>query len=315
MATHGHRQLPLVLSLSLLVSVALWGGCSEPKDVETSPPDAGTLPTDAGTLPTDAGTLPTEPARATLHVATWNLKQFPATADAPARVAEALLALDADVIAVQEVAEPAAFQTLVQAMPGYQGVLGTPQAGLPPIRVGLLWRTSTVALGASADLFTASPLFPRPALRADFDVAGVGARFTVITVHLKAGTTQSDEQQRIDSAQALVGQLAEIVNAGEDEVLLLGDFNEAFGDRRAAEFFGTFEGDAGHTVLTRALAQTGQVTFIPAKIVLDHIVSTPGLKEEIGTATPSAITGLATPDGGTALSDHHPVRLELIFSE
>lgn len=309
MATHGHRRLPLVLPLTLLASVALWGGCSEPKDVDTSPPDAGTLPP-------DAGSLPTEPAQATLHVATWNLKQFPATSDAPARVAEALQVLDADVIAVQEVADPAAFQTLVQAMPGYQGVLGTPQTGLPPIRVGLLWRTSTVALGASADLFTASPLFPRPALRADFDVAGVGARFSVITVHLKAGTTQNDEQQRIDSAQALVGQVAEIVNAGEDEVLLLGDFNEAFGDRRASEFFGTFEGDAGHTVLTRALAQSGQVTFIPAKIVLDHMVSTPGLKEEIGASTPSAVTGLATPaDGGTALSDHHPVRLELIFSE
>lgn len=301
MAIHGHRHLPLVLSLTLLAPVALWGGCSEPKDITASP---------------DAGTLPIEPARATLHVATWNLKQFPATSDAPARVAEAMQALDADVIAVQEVADPTAFQTLVNAMPGYQGVLGTPQAGITPIRVGLLWRTSTVALGTSEVLFTSSPLFPRPALRADFDVAGMGARFSVITVHLKAGTTQSDEQQRIDSAHALVGQLAEIQNAGEDEVLLLGDFNEAFGDRRAAEFFGTFEGDAGNTVLTRALQQSGQVTFIPAKIVLDHLVSTPGLKEEIGTSTPSAVTGLATPaDGGTALSDHHPVRLELTFSE
>jgi endonuclease/exonuclease/phosphatase family metal-dependent hydrolase len=299
MATHGHRHLPLILALTLIAPVALWGGCSEPTD--TSP---------------DAGTPPTEPAKATLHVATWNLKQFPATSDAPARMAEALQALDADVIAVQEVADPAAFQTLLNAMPGYQGVLGRPQAGNTPIRVGLLWRTSTVALGKSEELFTSSPLFPRPALRADFGVAGVGAHFSVMTVHLKAGTTQADEQQRIDSARVLVGQLAEIQNAGEDEVLLLGDFNEAFGDRRAAEFFGIFEGDAGHTVLSRALQQSGQVTFIPAKIVLDHMVSTPGLKEEIGTSTPSVVTGLATPsDGGTALSDHHPVRLELSFSK
>lgn len=301
MATPNHRHLPLVLSLTLLAPVALWGGCDEPKDITPSP---------------DAGTLPIEPARATLHVATWNLKEFPATLDAPARFAEAMQALDADVIAVQEVADPTAFQTLVDEMPGYQGVLGTPQAGNTPIRVGLLWRTSAVALGTSEVLFASSPLFPRPALRADFDVVGVGARFSVLNVHLKAGTTQSDEQQRIDSAHALVGQLADIEKAGEDEVLLLGDFNEAFGDRRAAEFFGTFEGDAGHTVLTRALEQSGQVTFIPAKIVLDHLVSTPGLKEEIATSVPSAVTGLAAPaDGGTALSDHHPVRLELTFSE
>jgi endonuclease/exonuclease/phosphatase family metal-dependent hydrolase len=113
-----------------------------------------------------------------------------------------------------------------------------------------------------------------------------------------------------------VEQLARIESTGEDEVLLLGDFNEAFGDWRAAEFFGTFEGDAGNTVLSRALEQSGQVTFIPARLVLDHMVSTPGLKEELGTATPSVVTGLAVPaDGGTALSDHHPVRLELIFSE
>ncbi len=273
--------------------MVLWGGCDAPEVINAPP----------------------EPAKATLHVATWNLKQFPATSEAPARVAEAMQALDADVIAVQEVQDPAGFQTLVKAMPGYQGVLATPQAGLTPIRVGLLWRTSTVALGTSEELFTSSPLFPRPVLRADFDVAAVGARFSVITVHLKAGTTQADEQQRIDSARALVGQVAAIQNAGEDEVLLLGDFNEAFGDRRAAEFFGTFEGDAGYTVLTRALEKSGEVTFIPAKIVLDHVVSTPGLKEEIGTATPSAVTGLARPaDGGTALSDHHPLRLKLTFS-
>lgn len=296
MTTHGHRRLPLILSLALIAPVALWGGCSDSKDPHPSP---------------DAG-----PTKATLHVATWNLKQFPATPDAPARVAEAMQVLDADVIAVQEVADPAAFQTLVEAMPGYQGLLGRPQTGTPPIRVGLLWRTSTVALESSEDLFTASPLFPRPALRADFGVAGVGTRFSVMTVHLKAGTTAADEQQRIDSAHALVGQLAEIENAGEDEVLLLGDFNEAFGDRRAAEFFGTFEGDAGNTVLSRALEQSGQVTFIPAKLVLDHMVSTPGLKEELGTSTPSVVTGLAAPaDGGTSLSDHHPVRLELTFSE
>ncbi|NMO21172.1 hypothetical protein HPC49_28655 [Pyxidicoccus fallax] len=280
--------------------MALWG-CSEPTDPPVSP---------------DAGSPPTEPAKATLHVATWNLKDFPATSEAPARVAAAMQALDADVIAVQEVADPAAFQTLVNAMPGYQGVLGTPQSVNPPIRVGLLWRTSAVTLGTSEELFTASPLFPRPALRADFGVAGVGARFSVMTVHLKAGTTQADEQQRIDSARVLVEQLDAIENAGEDEVLLLGDFNEAFGDRRAAEFFGIFEGDAGNTVLSRALEQSGQVTFIPARIVLDHMVSTPGLKEEIGTSAPSVVTGLAAPaDGGTALSDHHPVRLELVFSE
>ncbi len=284
------RSLPLVLPCTLTALLALTA-CPGPAEPGGTP---------------DAGSA--APIEVPVHVATWNLKQFPAETDSPARFAEAISALDVDVLAVQEVEDPAGFESLLDALPGYEGVLGAPQAGATPIRVGLLWRTAEIRRVESAELFGSNALFPRPALRADFEVVGNGAQFAVINVHLKAGIQSADEQQRIDSAKALVEELVRIEDSGEDEVLLVGDFNEAFGDARAPEFFGAFEGDNGHKVLTRALEKSGAVTFLPAGIVLDHMVASPGFDEELREAEPTVVTAPGS------LSDHHPVRLELTFS-
>ncbi len=243
MTTHCRRSLLLARPYLVAAFLALLG-CTGPGAQEPTP---------------DAGLSP--PVQVPVRVATWNLKQFPAEADSPSRFAGAIDALDVDVLAVQEVEDSAAFQVLVDALPGYEGLLGAAQPGPTPIRIGLLWRTSQIRRVRSSELFVSNALFPRPALAADFEVVEAGTQFTLVNVHLKAGTSSADEQQRIDAAKALVEELVRIEDSGEDEVLLVGDFNEAFGDSRAPEFFGAFEGDAGYTVLTRALEALGRSDF------------------------------------------------------
>ncbi|MGA9519862.1 MAG: endonuclease/exonuclease/phosphatase family protein [Myxococcaceae bacterium] len=268
--------------------------------------------------PTPATPLPDavpEPTPVPVRIATWNLRQFPASPEAPGRFAAAVQALDVDLLAVQEVEDADAFAQLLQALPAFEGVLGPPQAGSSPLRVGVLWRRDRLSLVDQRELFTTSTaLFPRPPVRVDFEVVDTDSRFTAINVHLKAGTGGEDEQQRIDSAHVLASEIDAIVAAGEDEVILLGDFNEAFTDPRAAEFFGVFEARAGTRVLTRALDDAGQITFLPAKLVLDHMVTTSGLDEELHGQTAQAVTHPAwEPDGAAALSDHRPVRVETTF--
>jgi hypothetical protein len=59
-----------------------------------------------------------------VHIATWNARQLGADGGTGEGVAEVLSSLEADLIALQEVASPVAFEAVLSKLPEYEGVLG-----------------------------------------------------------------------------------------------------------------------------------------------------------------------------------------------
>jgi endonuclease/exonuclease/phosphatase family metal-dependent hydrolase len=171
----------------------------------------------------------------------------------------------------------------------------------------VLWKPDVLDVQSVENLFTSgaeAASFPRPPLTWKTTVTARAAELRVVAVHLKAGARAADEQARITALAALEQNIH-----NDSATLLLGDFNEALSDPRSAEAFAPFTGDR-YRVQTLALADAGVVTFLPAHLYFDHIVSTVAL--DAGTVT---IPPLDTTVSGYQqnVSDHLPVVLDVAF--
>ncbi len=108
----------------------------------------------------------------TLDIATWNLHGFAESAETVGLVADAIVAMDLDVVALQEIAMSSRFNQLVQQLPGWAGYRA-PSGG--DWSLAYLWRTDTVTAGPDAiiEIFPdqGSP-FPRAPLVFNFSYDG-----------------------------------------------------------------------------------------------------------------------------------------------
>jgi endonuclease/exonuclease/phosphatase family metal-dependent hydrolase len=262
-----------------------------------------------------------------LDVGAWNLKNFPcgnasdslvcrdSTEDTPALVASIIRQLDVDLLAVEEIDDEAAFDDVVAALPGMQGVLspheyfdGTYQ------KVGFIWKTDVLDGDAAdaATLFDGDDSFPRPPLLMPFTWKGAGAPFTfdAVAVHLKAGGTDDDVRRRRESIAALDEFIAQFT--GAPDVVILGDYNERVTDAQGESVFAPFEDAARYDIRTQAPAAAGAVSFIPSGAVIDHIVTTRAVDGVAG-AQDAVIPRI---DADVAhyldrVSDHLPVFLQV----
>ncbi|MCK6587517.1 MAG: endonuclease/exonuclease/phosphatase family protein, partial [Polyangiaceae bacterium] len=252
-------------------------------------------------------------------VATWNLKEFPQMPSSAGAVAGVVGDLGVDLLAVQEIEDEGALGEVAKMLGASYALNSLASAGTGP-RLGLLWRPSVldVDAGGVTARFVGDPAFPRPAVRADVRLKDrPDTSFTVWVVHLKAGTQAADEETRRQAVIAIDAAVREEIAAGSDsDVLILGDFNEAPSDPKSAEVFAPFLGaPADYNHLTWPLAQSGAVTFLPAGIMLDHIIATRDLDEELSGGAPEVPpVDAAIADYQNAVSDHRPVivRLDLL---
>lgn len=170
----------------------------------------------------------------TLEVVTWNLGRFGDGGEETRLAALAIAALDADVVALQEITSPAQFAALDQALAGYDGALGSGAA--EDLNLAFLYRNDgslmdvavTAPLAADADLFPSPPL----QLTADF----LGAPVAVLNVQLACcGDGALDRTDSLDEEnrrfQALL-QLKQFLTdeLGDVAVVVAGDFNDALDD-------------------------------------------------------------------------------------
>lgn len=165
-----------------------------------------------------SGTAPGKGAG--LRVATWNLRNFPDPAQDPGRLRERLHGLDADLLAVQEVHDPAALQAL---LPGFTLALSE-HGGRGHQRLGVAFDPQVLALVEPGREHP--ELSMRGHVRPGFSVylraqAG-GPDFHALVVHLKAmrdGYTLRTQQwsQLADLARDLLRR--------DPDLIVLGDFN------------------------------------------------------------------------------------------
>lgn len=186
------------------------------------------------------------PAKATaLRVVTWNLGNFPRDDQDFERLEHWIARLEPDVLALQEIRDPA---RLEQLLPGWEGAISE-GGGRGHQRVAVMWRPETISqLGAARehDALTLGGRV-RPALSVYLQAGLDGPDFHVVVVHLKAkpdGLAQ--RQQQWPELVQVIRDLEHDARQGDRDVVLLGDFNTTGGldrdaNRELAELRDTFQ--------------------------------------------------------------------------
>ena len=263
-----------------------------------------------GPPPVDDDLVPPVGSAATFDIASWNAENFPKSARAIDLLADLIASLDVDLIVFEEIASVQAWNDLLARLPAYEGVLSSHRYA-PTLyqKLGFLYRKGLVTVGPAELLFTSDNYgFPRPAMKVHVEAAGLD--FDAIGVHLKAGSSTDDAARRAAAVQVLDAYLrAQIDGGGEDEVVVLGDYNEVITDAEGRQVLAPLHGASDrYRFLTEPAALAGEHTFISSNMVIDHIVVTAGLYDEVGAAR-AVIPRLETmvPRYDPDLTDHLPV--------
>jgi len=265
---------------SLASLLALVAGCDltrDPVEVDAAPPPDGPH------VPRH-DLVPAVGSATTLDLAAWNIENFPKSPRTVALAADVITSLDLDLVVVEEVASVAAWNELLAILPEHEGVLSTHRYTPTSYqKIGLIYRAGAVTVGTPELLFTTdSYAFPRPPFKVH--VTAGGYDLDLIGVHLKAGGAPDDGDRRAAAARTLDAYLAaQVAGGGEDEVIVLGDYNEVVTTTEGRTRLAPLLDPARYRLRTEEVALAGGLSFVPTPgRVIDHILTTAGLEAELG---------------------------------
>jgi len=120
-----------------------------------------------------------------LEVITWNIEFFPHNGDLTVTyLSQIIEALDADIIAFQEVAEVDVFYQMINAIDGYDAFVGTTD---DLIKLAYAYKTEVIQLNAVYEIYTGSeyylPYLRRPLV---MECTYKNENFVIINNHFKA---------------------------------------------------------------------------------------------------------------------------------
>ena len=292
------KQRFALIALSFLAVFILTNACLDPvegTDTGTNAPDAAavdTLNLDAGSqsqdadLVRDAGSadisvgLQSQGQSNKLELATWNIQDFPKAGDETVNnVVGIIHDLQLDLIAVEEISDMRQFQMLTNRLPHYSGLLTTDHYTNGSYqKTGVIYRPDVIALSNAQELFDGEDFaFPRSPMQVDVVATAPGGGqydFTLIIVHLKAGTESADYASRRQAIEALKTYVDDerVAHSGRDYVLL-GDFNaKVFG--ASSDALEPMLNDNDYKFLTKSLAEHNEYSLPAYHIFIDQIVVT-----------------------------------------
>lgn len=240
-----------------------------------------------------------------LNVATWNIKFFPTEGDLTiGKVVEVIDALDADIIAVQEIANGSEFIALSSELDGWGAVYSNVRYGQ---ELGFLYKKSAFPeFGELTQLFdNDSDAFPRQVVRVDAThVSGLEVVF--MNLHLKCcGADGSEEQERRKSASEQI-KLYIDENLADDAVIVLGDFNDEI--EGVSSPFQNFIDDANYTFADAEIGLGPEANWSypswPSHI--DHILISDELFDKVN-GVQTLLLEQCIINYSTTVSDHRPV--------
>lgn len=303
--------------LAAFAALVLCLACGQ--TVTTPPPDDEPEP-----VPVLFGELEFGDA-ATLDVVTWNLKGFPYNnLVTVGYAAAAIRAMDADVVALQEISQGGYFDLLADSLAadGYLGERATTDSF---INLAYLWKSDRVTGVEISEPLRDRDIHLRYPLVMDmtFD----GAAFTLINNHLKCcgdgllSPTDTEDEEYIRAAACADMDLWIENNAPDRPVILLGDLNDLLLDPAVHNVFQVFLDDPDHyrfADLDLADASNQASWSWKLQSHLDHILVTDelfaALEREGSEVRTLRLDRLL--DGGFSeyednLSDHFPVGVRL----
>lgn len=256
----------------------------------------------------------------TLDLMTWNIENFPAQSSTPSLVADIVTSLQMDVVAVQEITSTQAFEEVAQRLPRHGArVSSHTYSDGSYQKVGVLFREDLMTPIDVRLLFPGSGYeFPRPPLQVTFEMKNAnddpGWQLTLITLHLKAGQNQEDKLRRAGAMELLEEHVRNLVEGpANDEIIILGDFNELLTDDDGRAVLGPFlVRPNDYRFQTEVLAEQGAKSFIYGERLIDHILTTSALDDNLQGRT-AVIPNLEgqVPGYASLLSDHLPVAISM----
>jgi len=262
----------------------------------------------------------------TLEVVTWNVEHFAkrglVTVD---MVARAVMTMDVDIVALQEIEDAGYFRDLDAQLAGWTGVRAA-SAGYG-INLAYLYRDGgDWVMDSIGEILTAnSREFPRAPLVLEGRFKGVPV--VVINNHFKCcgdnfiGTDMWDEEVRRRDACVLLDQYVGANFPGK-KVIIVGDMNDSLTDASDRNVFNVFlDNPAGWRFVDMDIAEGSSHgwSFPGWPSHLDHILVNAALFSAVdGPAAAVSVVPLfeGYPNGwsgfDTEISDHLPVALKLI---
>ena len=286
----------LVLTLSVLGL-----GCGDDDNPTTPTPDPDVSPYE-NCLPTVGSS--------TLEIATWNIENFPMTANAVDMVEEIIEDADLDLIALQEIRTQAVLDELLDSLNGWEGVLGSGTNQ----KIGYLYKTAEITI-----METAREIYPERNTEYNNAFTSVrrpvymkvrhtsGLEVDLINVHLKCCSGSEDRRQ--ESSRLL--KLYVDDSLSNDNVIVLGDFNDEIVDTE--NVFQNFIDDPDNyrfSTMTIAQGASSHWSFPGFPSHIDQILITNELfdnEAEVTTLTLDNCESTYT----SQVSDHRPVMVRL----
>lgn len=255
------------------------------------------------------------------EIATWNIENFPQHGMTTTRALSILIQnMDIDLIAVQEVTNISAFDSLLVKLPGWSGKLSSDTySGGSYQKTGILYKSSFISLSGITSLSINDTTkygdlaFPRPPLTAYVEIrdkSGIVFDFNVIVLHMKAYSDSFSESRRKLACQLLHDYIdTEIENEADPDFIVLGDWNDQLEDPRASNIFLPFLDDTqNYTFLTNSITDQDSYIFAPYQNLIDHILITRDCRYEYSTGETSVLyLDDEYSDYTNIISDHRPV--------
>ena len=263
----------------------------------------------------------------TLEIATWNLENFAKdNENTVAAVIKAVVAMDIDIIALQEISNPLEFQALVDGLEGWSGFQATSHSF---INLGFLYKTGGKLEEPTFNEILAGLPQPDPLNRNPFVLSSSfdGKPFIVINNHywccgngvIDENVPDDREYLRLQASQVLDEYIRD--NYAGQRVFMVGDLNDELTDKAVDNVFQPFL-DApdfyNFVDMDIALGDRLGWSFPGFPSHLDHILITAPLFEAYqGATTLVQVVPLHTfltrgfPQYDALISDHLPVVLKL----
>ncbi|MGK7389792.1 MAG: endonuclease/exonuclease/phosphatase family protein [Candidatus Cyclobacteriaceae bacterium M2_1C_046] len=288
--------------ISFLFISIFYSSCNEenpPTPIEEINPDACYYTPDSTYLscvrPKDSTTL---------DIATWNIEFFPKTNNTLENLDELITNFNADVIAVQEITSASEFSTLDELLPNWEAQLFV-SSGL---NVGFLYNTCEIQEITDIKALNIGDNYPFPREPVEVTLTHQnGLQVTLINIHLKC--CSNGFERRVAASQLLESYIAE--NYPDDNVLLLGDFNDEIDDQ-ASPFYNFIQNDAEYKFadMEIALGPESEYSFPSWPSHIDHLLITNELFDNVNyTETVKFKDCFSMYDN--IISDHRPVMISL----
>jgi exonuclease III len=262
----------------------------------------------------DFGPCVKKGSSSSFEIMTFNLEGFPKTGSLTIMtVKDLILAVDPDVVALQEMVYETDFNKLLEELPGWDGrfypinndqwnlayIFKKSEITIDDSRTGIIFENDSYA-------------FPRPPFEIYVTHKTLNISAYLVDLHLKCCSGSDNEARRRDAAQKLDDYIT--TYRQNDPVIILGDYNdEISGDDSASNVFFTFVSKPDQFLFTDMQIAKGSLLWwsypsFPSHI--DHILVTNELFSRVDT-TVAIKSEPCYPDYYSNISDHRPVELIL----